>query len=226
MAWRMAKSLEVLLSTINTLSPHRDKLSDGGIGDEHHATRDSDHNPWVIDGDMGIVTARDFTNDPVHGINSEELAEALRAAKDARIKYIISNKKIASGTDQGHPAWEWRPYPVPPNKNPHNHHVHISVKSDKAHYDSTAPWVIALNPSAAEVAAPTVVSDPVLREGSRGPDVVRMQNLLKARGVAIDANGEFDSATKAAVKQFQQANNLVEDGVVGKHTWEALQKTG
>jgi hypothetical protein len=96
MAWRMAKSLDALLAKVNALSPNRDKSSDGGIGNAEHASRDSDHNPWVTDGAMGVVTARDFTNDPAHGMSSEELAEALRAAKDERIKYVISNKKIAS----------------------------------------------------------------------------------------------------------------------------------
>jgi hypothetical protein len=172
---------------------------------------------------MGIVTARDFTNDPAHGINTEELAEALRAAKDERIKYIISNRKIASGTGQEHTAWQWRPYPVPPNKNPHDHHVHISVKSDKEHYDSILPWVIALSPSAALVAAAPVVSDPVLRKGATGSDVVRLQNLLKVRGETLDANSDFDDETEAAVEHFQEANGLVVDGVVGKYTWEALQ---
>src|SRR5678810_275459 len=128
MTWRMAKSLDVLLAQINALSPNRDKSSDGGIGNAEHASRTSDHNPWVMDGEVGVVTARDFTNDPAHGIVSEELAEALRAARDPRIKYIISNRKIAASYPTlGKEAWEWRPYT---GANPHNHHCHVSVSSD------------------------------------------------------------------------------------------------
>lgn len=223
MAWRMAKSLDALLAKVNALSPNRDKSSDGGIGDENHASRSSDHNPWVTDGDMGVVTARDFTNDPAHGMNSEDLAEALRAAKDERIKYIISNKKIASGTGQGQPAWEWRPYPVPPNKNPHNHHCHVSVKSEKSSYDDTREWVIAMTPSAAAVAAPPVASEPVLRKGDKGPDVGRLQTLLNAKGVTVGVDDDFGQKTKDAVKAFQAANGLVDDGVCGKYTWIALK---
>ena len=36
-------------------------------------------------------------------------------------------------------AWEWRRYT---GANGHTHHVHLSVKSDKANYDSAAPWAI------------------------------------------------------------------------------------
>jgi murein L,D-transpeptidase YcbB/YkuD len=217
----MAKSVEVLLATVNALSPNRDKSSDGGIGDERHQHENtSDHNPWVMDGAMGVVTARDFTNDPAHGMNSEELANALRAAQDDRIKYIISNKKIASGTGQGHPAWQWRPYT---GSNPHNHHVHVSVKSDKAFYDSTREWAIALNPSPVAVAAAPIASDPVLREDAKGPDVDRLQTLLNAQGAALGVDGDFGGETKKAVVSFQTAKGLVADGVVGKYTWEALK---
>src|SRR6478736_2150370 len=196
MAWpndpRPAKSLVTLRDQINALSPNRDKSSDGMLASEAHtqANPTSDHEPRIGDNGIGVVTAIDISNDPAHGINSEDLANALRAAKDERIKYIISNKKIASGTGQDHPPWEWRPYPVPPNKNPHNHHVHISVKPDKALYDSTAPWMIALNLSAAQAGAAAVAAKPVLREGDGGADVVKLQNLLKAHGAPLNANGQ------------------------------------
>jgi murein L,D-transpeptidase YcbB/YkuD len=220
MAWRMAKSLDALLAKVNALSPNRDKSSDGGIGNAEHASRSSDHNPWVTDGAMGVVTARDFTNDPAHGMNSEELAEALRASQDDRIKYIISNRKIASGSGQDKPAWQWRPYT---GANPHNHHCHVSVKPEKASYDDTREWVIAMTPSAAAVAAPAVASDPLLREGANGPDVDRLQALLNAKGATLKVDGGFGGKTKDAVAAFQAAAGLVADGVCGKYTWIALK---
>jgi hypothetical protein len=218
----MARGLDALLAKVNALSPSRDKSSDGGIGDESHASRSSDHNPWVTDGAMGVVTARDFTNDPAHGMNSEDLANALLGSRDARIKYVISNRKIASGGD-GPSPWQWRPYPVPPNKNPHNHHCHVSIKSEKQFYDDISDWAIAMTPSAAEIAAPAVVSDPVLRKGDRGPDVGRMQALLNAKGVSVGVDDDFGSDTKDAVVAFQRAKGLGDDGVCGKYTWEALK---
>lgn len=223
---RPAKSLVVLRTQINTLSPNRDKSSDGMLASGAHtqANPTSDHEPRIGDGGIGVVTAIDITNDPVHGIDSEKLAEALRAAKDERIKYIISNRKIASGTGQDHEAWKWRPYT---GVNPHNHHVHISVKADKNLYDSTAAWVIDLNvPAGAAATAPIASIFALLREGAHGPDVVRLQELLNARGAALSVDGDFGNATKMAVKAFQGAKGLVADGVVGRHTWEALQAAG
>lgn len=57
MVWRVAKSLLILRDQINQYAPHRNKDSDGTIGDEHHAHTNSDHNPQVIDGNIGVVTA-------------------------------------------------------------------------------------------------------------------------------------------------------------------------
>jgi hypothetical protein len=105
MTWRVASSLEVLLKQVNEKYPQRSKVADGAIGDAAHASRGSDHNPWVHDGNVGIVTARDFTHDPLHGLDSEHLAEALRLSRDKRLKYVISNKKIASFD---HSDFAWR----------------------------------------------------------------------------------------------------------------------
>ncbi len=136
---RIAKTLDVLRNEINALAPKRSKSSDGWIGDAAHRSRDSDHNPWVRDGGVGIVTALDITHDPARGCDAGALAESLRSSKDPRIKYIIWNRRIASHAEiGGRPAWEWRPYG---GSNPHNQHFHLSVKSDKASYDSDAPWL-------------------------------------------------------------------------------------
>jgi lysozyme family protein len=138
--WRMAQALETLRGQINLLAPNRSKASDGGIGDAAHASRDSDHNPWIVDGDAGVVTARDFTHDPAGGCDGETLAEGLRASRDPRIKYIIWNRRIcASEPKGGAAAWAWRPYG---GANPHNHHVHLSVQTSNTLFDSTAKWAL------------------------------------------------------------------------------------
>jgi peptidoglycan hydrolase-like protein with peptidoglycan-binding domain len=52
-----------------------------------------------------------------------------------------------------------------------------------------------------------------------------IQTALKAAGFydgAID--GKIGQKTKQAILDFQKANNLTADGVVGKKTWEALKK--
>jgi hypothetical protein len=143
MTWRIAKSLEKLRSQINAEYPKRDKSSDGTIGDAAHASRSSDHNPWVKDGKTGVVTGMDITNDPKNGMASGDLAEALLASRDPRIKYVISNARICSG-DAGPSPWVWRKYS---GANAHRHHVHLSVKPEKKFYDSVKPWSIAVKPA-------------------------------------------------------------------------------
>ena len=137
---RIAKTLDLLRNEINALAPRRSKGSDGWIGDAAHQSRASDHNPWVREGGVGIVTALDITHDPARGCDAGGLAEKLRASKDPRIKYIIWNRRIANyAAIGGTPAWEWRPYT---GSNPHNQHFHLSVQSDKASYDFDAPWLV------------------------------------------------------------------------------------
>lgn len=59
----------------------------------------------------------------------------------------------------------------------------------------------------------------VLKKGSRGNDVKTLQRLLH-----LYEDGIFGTLTEEAVKEFQNAHGLVADGIVGKNTWEALQK--
>ena len=136
--WRAAESLLMLRKQVNAMAPGRNKASDGMIGDAAHASRDSDHNPWVREGSMGIVTACDITHDPSGGCDADVIAEAIRAGRDTRVKYIIWNRRIAnSSAINGTAPWTWRPYG---GSNPHTKHVHISVKPDKSSYDSVAAW--------------------------------------------------------------------------------------
>jgi hypothetical protein len=88
----------------------------------------------------GVVTARDFTNDPNGGCDCNVLVASLVAAKDARIKYVIWDSHIYNSAPvNGQPAWAKRPYT---GANKHNNHAHISVKSAKASYDDVSKWVI------------------------------------------------------------------------------------
>jgi len=57
----------------------------------------------------------------------------------------------------------------------------------------------------------------LLKMNSRGKDVRLLQELLN-----IQVDGIFGAITLSAVKEFQIANNLVPDGIVGDKTWEAL----
>ena len=138
--WRVAKCLVALRDQVNRRTPNRKRSSDGTIGDAAHAVRTSDHNPWVRDGDVGVVTAMDITHDPAGGCDAGALAEAIRTSRDARVKYVIWNRRIANSSSiNGVAPWAWRPYT---GANPHDKHVHVSVKPDKAAFDLTSDWTI------------------------------------------------------------------------------------
>lgn len=133
---RIAKSLDVLRSQINAKYPNRSKLSDGWIGDTAHQATASDHNPNAA----GVVTGMDITHDPAHGVDTWAMAETLRQRHDARIKYVISNGRIAAG-NAGPSPWAWRKYT---GVNAHAHHMHVSVLGEATIYDNADPWAIDL----------------------------------------------------------------------------------
>ena len=62
----------------------------------------------------------------------------------------------------------------------------------------------------------------ILRPGSQGTDVERLQQDLSALGYEVQVNGNFDGDTEAAVKKFQEQSNLNVDGVVGAQTGQQL----
>jgi hypothetical protein len=62
----------------------------------------------------------------------------------------------------------------------------------------------------------------LLREGSRSPQVARLQNLLKRQGADVSTNGVFDEKTEKAVRAYQKKNNLEVDRLVGQQTWSSL----
>lgn len=118
-----------LRSQVNKRWPNRDKRTDGWIGNFEHQARASDHNPdrngWVhaIDIDADLLG-------PNGGKEGRALAETLAnqlrmyAASgqpgSERIKYIVYNKRIASGTYRKS-FWEWRK-----GNWGHEHHIHVS----------------------------------------------------------------------------------------------------
>lgn len=141
--WRVAEALTELKHQVDDLWPKRSTASDGSIGDAAHATRDSDHNPWVIDPKgIGVVTAIDITDENASGCDGEDIAALIRASRDSRVKYIIFNGRICRSYPKGAVlAWEWTKYTGP---NAHTKHVHVSVKPEQVHYDSRAAWVVSV----------------------------------------------------------------------------------
>ena len=77
----------------------------------------------------------------------------------------------------------------------------------------------------------TVPPSSVLRQGSRGQDVITLQYLLDViseyyPGIpAPTQDGVFGSGTRQSVIAFQQLMGLTGDGMVGPRTWESLYRT-
>lgn len=189
-SWRLAKSLEKLRDQLNTQFPFRSKVSDGSIGDQAHAARESDHNPNA----QGVVTAIDITHDPAHGVDGNILSREL--TKDPRMKYVIWNREIFKAR-----TGQWEAYR---GANPHNHHAHISVLADKC--DDTSSWTLAnqLEPPKAEpkqeiISTPTVVVEAEKAQESKPSIMEGIKTHIASTVTFVSTTG---AGIVAAVKGF------------------------
>ncbi|HEX4362918.1 MAG TPA: peptidoglycan-binding protein [Solirubrobacteraceae bacterium] len=67
------------------------------------------------------------------------------------------------------------------------------------------------------------MSDPTLSSGSAGVAVRGLQRRLIGADFEIDKiDGRFGAQTEAALRAFQEANELTADGVAGPQTWQRL----
>lgn len=62
-------------------------------------------------------------------------------------------------------------------------------------------------------------SAPILKKGSRGPEVAKLQKAL-----GVSADGIFGIGTAATLKNWQRANGLTPDGVAGPSTYAKLYR--
>lgn len=68
---------------------------------------------------------------------------------------------------------------------------------------------------------------PTIRKGNKGDVVRECQKMLEKLGYNLGicgVDGDYGTATDAAVRAFQREHGLVVDGVCGPMTWDALDK--
>ena len=70
------------------------------------------------------------------------------------------------------------------------------------------------------------MSQPVLRNGSKGSSVTLCQQRLNAKGFHVKVDGDFGPSTETVVEQFQASWGLLADGIVGNATWALLMAEG
>jgi hypothetical protein len=142
--WRPVAGITTLRKQIDRRWPKRDRRSDGVIGNREHASRASDHNP----DSRGLVHALDIDAD----LDPKDPGAAQRLANQIvtyaasgipgsnRIKYVVFNDQIASGT-YANSMWKWRG-----SGYGHMHHIHVSFSTKGENNAQTFPLPILNTP--------------------------------------------------------------------------------
>jgi hypothetical protein len=104
---------------------------------------------------------------------------------------------------------------------------HSAFKATSCPGDQIRAWLAAGMPVGAEPAPPPPPQahshpTPMLRRGSKGTWVRDLQHHLNTRGARLAEDGDFGARTDEAVRNFQRAQRITVDGVVGPVTWGRL----
>ena len=151
MRYFLSPALAQLRVEVNALWPHRDKASDGWIGDLAHQTRASDHNPAADD---GSINAFDFDRD---GIDVDRVRRAVMG--DRRANYVIWSGLIYRRKNG------WRPERYS-GTNGHYHHVHVSILHGDTFEDDRSGWGLATATAVSNPAGWTGVVIPATQTGT------------------------------------------------------------
>jgi hypothetical protein len=191
----LAPSLSGLRAEVNGRWPHRDRTSDGWLGDAAHAARESDHNPDA----RGMVHAIDLDKDGL------DVAAVLRAViGDPRVWYVIHNRTIWSRTY----GWKANPYT---GTNPHTGHVHVSIRYDATSENDTRSW---FGPTPRTKGLPSVDASNLIGQAKRSAEGHEdLKDLPGARLVQRALNDRLD---------LQRAHRLTVDGKLGPRSRHAI----
>ena len=90
------------------------------------------------------------------------------------------------------------------------------------------PWHMdTLSEAKLLAAAAKLTPEPIIRKGSKGKSVQKLQVLLRGAGYLPKrwkVHQKYTIFVRRAVRKFQAKNNMHVDGVVGKRTWDLLRK--
>jgi hypothetical protein len=217
--WRPAGAVVQLGDEADAADPARNKASDGTIGDERHQGEgnDSDHNPWVIVAGVGVVRARDITNDPA--LHLDVVAERIRAfAAAGRLPqvtnggYVILNSRITKPDFSG-----WSKYT---GTNPHVAEMHVSVSRLIDGFDSRATWGVFAGAGPAPAPTPPAPPAPA---GWTGPDLSGRGATLRGQAAGQpqgrQSNGPRVAELQAFLNRVYPAySHLSVDGWYGTQT--------
>lgn len=191
----LAAVLKRLRDNLNSRWPGRDKTSDGWIGDAAHQGTVSDHNP---DPKTGVVRALDIDKD---GIHVPSVLASLMIHPSTN--YVIHNYRIFRSADRFKP----RSYD---GANKHTSHIHESIFKTVGAENNRTEFTILLYG--------TTTWQRLLKQGVTGWEVKELQALLNAYGFSLVLDSVFGPGTDSAVRQFQRAVGIMQDGVVGPIT--------
>lgn len=161
MGWKLTEGLANLRAQVDAAFPHRDKTSDGTIGDARHQAGTSGHNPddtegsgaeWDGDPDsVPEVRAWDLDSDlGSAGVTAQDLVDHLRRLPglDSVIRYLIYDRRMY------HERTGFEPEPYT-GASAHTEHIHFSgARSQAADDDTTFDYRLEdlVMPTAEEIA--------------------------------------------------------------------------
>lgn len=216
--WHLAGSLVALRDAVNAHWPHRDRTSDGTIGDAAHQKvgSASDHNPWL----NNTVRAMDIDKD---GIDAAWLAEQLRLTGmhgDPRLVgggYVIYNHQITA-PDFSH----WTPYD---GSDPHTSHIHVSVTRNPSGYEYGGPWAfMAIAPAAPQVPQPIPVPAPAPEDDIHWTGEDATGDGVTFRAEIGDQGPRIRELQRELNENFPAYSDLVEDGDYGHKTAAVIEE--